>query len=556
MTAQPRTSGRRPDDAARRPDDALRSGTAAPGSGTSGRRPVGRPSPAADGPAPGAPSPGALAPDPDDDVDPLLIGRRIRAARTARGLSLAELAAALDRAPSQLSVIENGKRELRLGELRRIARVLEVGVEDLLDPEPPSRRAALEIALEKAQAGALYQGLGLPDLPVRKTLSDAAIETILTLHEELRRLHEQRAATPEEARRVNGQLRQEQSEAGNYYPALEETARELLARIGHSGGPLSHRKVSLLAEELGFSLHSVPDLPHSARSITDASSMRIYLPLGRDAADPRTTVLQALAAHVLGMDEPADYGELLRQRVEVNYLAAAMLVPEAGASELMQRAKAQRELSVEDLRDEFAVTYELAAHRFTNLATHHLDIPVHFLKVHSSGTIVKAYQNDHVRFPTDALGAVEGQLVCRWWSARRVFRSEDRMRQYSQYTDKPGGTYWCTSRIESGSGGEFSISVGTDFAHTKWFRGRETSVRHSSSCPDPDCCRRPSPELVERWHGSVWPVARLHASLLAAMPTGTFTGVDRVAMLEFLERHAPAQPQGLSQSQASSADGS
>jgi len=549
MTAQPRTSGRRPDDAARR----LAAG--APGSGTGDRRPVGRPSPAAGGPAPGAPAPGALAPDPDDDVDPLLIGRRIRAARTARGLSLAELAAALDRAPSQLSVIENGKRELRLGELRRIARVLEVGVEDLLDPEPPSRRAALEIALEKAQAGALYQGLGLPDLPVRKTLSDAAIETILTLHEELRRLHEQRAATPEEARRVNGQLRQEQSEAGNYYPALEETARELLARIGHSGGPLSHRKVSLLAEELGFSLHSVPDLPHSARSITDASSMRIYLPLGRDAADPRTTVLQALAAHVLGMDEPADYGELLRQRVEVNYLAAAMLVPEAGASELLQRAKAQRELSVEDLRDEFAVTYELAAHRFTNLATHHLDIPVHFLKVHSSGAIVKAYQNDHVRFPTDALGAVEGQLVCRWWSARRVFRSEDRMRQYSQYTDKPGGTYWCTSRIESGSGGEFSISVGTDFAHTKWFRGRETSVRHSSSCPDPDCCRRPAPELVERWHGSVWPVARLHASLLAAMPTGTFTGVDRVAMLEFLERHAPAQPQGLSQPQAPSADG-
>ncbi|MGP5056606.1 helix-turn-helix domain-containing protein [Brachybacterium paraconglomeratum] len=548
MTAQPRTSGRRPDDAARRPAAGAGSSTgapgSAPGSGTGGRRPVGRPYPAADGPAPGAPARGVLAPDPDDEVDPLLIGRRIRAARTARGLSLAELAAALDRAPSQLSVIENGKRELRLGELRRIARVLEVGVEDLLDPEPPSRRAALEIALEKAQAGALYQGLGLPDLPVRKTLSDAAIETILTLHEELRRLHEQRAATPEEARRVNGQLRQEQSEAGNYYPALEETARELLARIGHSGGPLSHRKVSLLAEELGFSLHSVPDLPHSARSITDASSMRIYLPLGRDAADPRTTVLQALAAHVLGMDEPADYGELLRQRVEVNYLAAAMLVPEAGASELLQRAKAQRELSVEDLRDEFAVTYELAAHRFTNLATHHLDIPVHFLKVHSSGTIVKAYQNDHVRFPTDALGAVEGQLVCRWWSARRVFRSEDRMRQYSQYTDKPGGTYWCTSRIESGSGGEFSISVGTDFAHTKWFRGRETSVRHSSSCPDPDCCRRPSPELVERWHGSVWPVARLHASLLAAMPTGTFTGVDRVAMLEFLERHAPSEPQG------------
>lgn len=472
-------------------------------------------------------------------ADALSIGRRIRHFRTEAGLTLGELGDRIGRAASQISVLENGKREPALGQLRDLATALGVTTDDLLDPTPVDARQALELEVERNQLSPLYTSLHLPAVKV-KSLPQDALEAIAGLQRQLSTMVRRRAATPEEARRVNGQLRQEQSEAGNYYPALEETARDLLARIGHSGGPLSHRKVSLLAEELGFSLHSVPDLPHSARSITDASSMRIYLPLGRDAADPRTTVLQALAAHVLGMDEPADYGELLRQRVEVNYLAAAMLVPEAGASELLQRAKAQRELSVEDLRDEFAVTYELAAHRFTNLATHHLDIPVHFLKVHSSGAIVKAYQNDHVRFPTDALGAVEGQLVCRWWSARRVFRSEDRMRQYSQYTDKPGGTYWCTSRIESGSGGEFSISVGTDFAHTKWFRGRETSVRHSSSCPDPDCCRRPAPELVERWHGSVWPVARLHASLLAAMPTGTFTGVDRVAMLEFLERHAPS----------------
>src|SRR5699024_3280640 len=162
-----------------------------------------------------AASPRTAPPD-DDSFDPLLIGRRIRARRQQRGLSLAELAAAVGRAPSQLSVIENGRRELKLGELRRIARALEVGVDDLLEAEPPNRRAALEIALEKAQAGALYQSLSLPELPVRRSLSDAAIETVLALHEELRRLHEERAATPEEARRVNGQLREEQSRAGNY----------------------------------------------------------------------------------------------------------------------------------------------------------------------------------------------------------------------------------------------------------------------------------------------------------------------------------------------------
>ena len=471
--------------------------------------------------------------------DPLTIGKRIRAQRLARGLSLHDLAARLERAPSQVSVIENGRRELKLGELERIARILDVPPAELLRPEAPSRRDALEIALEKAQRGSLYRGLRLPELPVRKSLSDEAIETILALHDELLRLHEQRAATPEEARRVNGELRAEQSRAGNYYPELEARARELLALIDRRGGPLSQRGVAELAAKLGFTLHSVPDLPASTRTVTDAEHMRIYLPLGRGGADSRAAVLQALAAHVLGHPEPRDYGELLRQRVETNYLAGAVLVPEASAVEFLGAAKRRHELSVEDLRDEFGVSYESAAHRFSNLATEHLGIPVHFLKTHSSGAILKAYQNDDVRFPADALGAVEGQIVCRWWSARQVFRAEDRFSPFYQYTDKPGGTYWCTSRIETGPNGEFSISVGTRFDDAKWFRGREAVRRMVSSCPEPTCCREPDAELAARWEDAARPSARLHASLLAAMPAGTYTGVDRVAVLDFLERHAP-----------------
>jgi len=220
-------------------------------------------------------------------------------------------------------------------------------------------------------------------------------------------------------------------------------------------------------------------------------------------------------------------------------LAGALLVPEAGAVEFLRAAKEARELSVEDLRDAFAVSYEIAAHRFTNLATQHLGIPVHFLKVHASGAISKAYQNDDVQFPTDALGTVEGQIVCRYWSARQVFARDDRLSPYHQYTDKPRGTYWCTSRIESSSTGDFSISVGTRFAEAKWFRGRDTPHRLTSRCPDESCCRRPDAALAARWDDKAWPSARLNSSLLAAMPTGTFTGVDRTAVYEFLEEHAP-----------------
>ncbi len=477
----------------------------------------------------------------EDMLDSLTVGRRIRQLRTDRGLTLDDLGAALGRAASQVSVIENGKRELKLGELQRLARILEVSMDDLLSPDAPSKRAALEIALERAQRGPLYASLPLPALPVRKSLSDEAIETILGLHDELQRLHSERAATPEEARRANTELRRAMRKRNNYFADLEATAKELLEAVGHAGGPLSQRVASDLATHLGFTLHYVPDLPGSTRSVTDLKNGRIYLPVGQAAgSDPRSTLLQALASHVLGIGEPTDYADFLRQRVETNYLAGALMVPEHTAVAFLTAAKEKRELSVEDLRDAFAVSYETAAHRFTNLATHHLGVPVHFLKVHESGTISKAYENDSAAFPTDALGAVEGQLVCRYWSARQVFDVADRFSPYHQYTDKPGGTYWCTSRIQSTARGEFSVSVGTPFAHVKWFRGRDTTNRATSGCPDESCCRRPPAALAARWKEHSLPSARLNSSLLAAMPTGMYPGVDSTEVYTFLESHAPS----------------
>lgn len=479
----------------------------------------------------------------DDEgvVDSLILGKRIRQLRLDRGLTLEALADALGRAPSHVSVVENGKRELKLGELQRVARVLSVPLEELLTSAPPSKRAALEIALERAQRGPMFASLGLDPLPVRKTLSDEAIQTILGLHDELQRLHRERAATPEEARRANTELRREMRARGNYFGELEQTAAGLLRAVGHTGGPLSQRVASDLASHLGFSIHYASDLPASTRSVTDLRNGRIYLPLAQAAgSDPRSALLQALAGHVLGIGEPADHAEFLRQRVETNYLAGALMVPEGSAVEFLRAAKEQRELAVEDLRDAFAVGYETAAHRFTNLATEHLGIPVHFLKVHFSGTISKAYENDNVAFPTDALGAVEGQAVCRSWSARRVFDVEDRFSPYHQYTDKPVGTYWCTSRIQSSSRGEFSVSVGTPFAHVKWFRGRDTPLRATSSCPDEACCRLPSEALASRWGAHAIPSARLNSSLLAALPSGHFTGVDTQEVYEFLDARSPA----------------
>ena len=160
---------------------------------------------------------------------------------------------------------------------------------------------------------------------------------------------------------------------------------------------------------------------------------------------------------------------------------------------------------------------------------------MHFLKVHESGAISKAYENDNVAFPSDVFGSVEGQIVCRNWSARKVFTIEDRFTPYHQYTDKPAGTYWCTSRIQNSAQGEFSVSVGTTFEAVKYFRGRASTTRHKSNCPDPTCCRQAPAELENKWGGMIRPTPRLNSSLLAAMPQNGFLGIEQREILEFLE---------------------
>ncbi|MEW1957893.1 helix-turn-helix domain-containing protein [Kineococcus sp. NPDC059986] len=480
--------------------------------------------------------------------DLVTLGRRVRHLRTARGRTLDDLAGAVGSSASRLSLLENGRREPKLSLLTALARELGVPLAELLAPEPPSRRAALEIRLEHAQRSPLYASLGLPAVRPGKRAQLELLEALVGLHDELVRRAHERAATPEQAREANVALRRTMRAQGNFFGEVEDAAAGLLDAVGYAGGPLSERHVDALAAHLGYRFVAVDDLPHSSRSVTDTRHRVIYLRAqDRVAGGPRRrgVALQALGHLVLGHGEPAGYPEFLRQRVEVNCFAAALLVPRREVVRQLQAAKAARDIAVEDVRDAFNVSYETAAHRFTNVATHDLGLPVHFMRVHESGTVSKAYENDGVLFPVDATGAIEGQPVCRHWTARTVFDRPAGV-PYHQYTDTPSGTYWCTSSVDPAGDpdpgappGRFSVSVGVPFAHVKWFRGRETTERSQSRCPDPTCCRVPPAELADRWAAHARPSARAHSHLLAALPPGTYPGVDDTEVYRFLDAHTP-----------------
>ena len=476
---------------------------------------------------------------PVSGLDLHMFGQRLRHIRRARGLTLVELGDRVGRAPSALSLLENGRREPKLSLIEALAAALSVPVDELMRRQPPSRRAQLEVALAEAQRDPVMADLGLPQLRVGAKVPNDVLEHVLALHGELRRQRVKQIATPEEARAANAHLRVMMSERGNYFAEIEAAAEKALAPVGYTAGALSQGMLQSVVSHHGFSVRYVQDLPRSARSVTDLRNRRIYLkqePLGMHT--PRAVLLQTLGHFVLGHSTPLDFGDFLRQRVEANYFAAAVLVPEQAAAKFLLEAKDGRDLSVEDLRDVFSVSYEMAAHRFTNLATHHLGIPCHFVKNDEGGIIYKAYENDGVVFPADITGAIEGQRMCRQWSGRQVFTADDKFSPYYQYSDTPSGTYWCTAFIDQGRERGFAITLGVPYEESRWFRGRDTRIRMTSSCPDADCCQRPPAALAARWEGRAWPSARAHSHILLALPSGSFPGVDEADVFEFLDRHA------------------
>lgn len=61
------------------------------------------------------------------------IGERIKQVRTEKGISQQELAAALDYEKSNMSRLESGRINPRIGTLHKVATVLQVSLSELVD---------------------------------------------------------------------------------------------------------------------------------------------------------------------------------------------------------------------------------------------------------------------------------------------------------------------------------------------------------------------------------------------------------------------------------------
>lgn len=473
-------------------------------------------------------------------MDSLVFGRRLRHHRKQAGLTLAQLGERVGRPAPYLSMVENGRRQVRPEQAAEFAAALGLAVEELVSEEAPSRRAGLEIELERMQSDPRFQAaLSLPYVRPSPSLSDEVLEHLVGLYRALARGAAVADTGRSRLRRANAAVSAWIADRDGYLPGLEEVASRVLAAAGHdSDGPLSSRTLLDIAAHLGLTVEAVEDMVPGIRSVTDTRTGRIYIAQRNElrTRQARKAILQTLAGRLLGHDEPTDIEAFLRQRVETAYLAAAILVPERAVVPHLREAHQERDISVEDIKEVFYVSYEMAAWRFTNLATHHFDIHTHLLVTDESGSIMKAYRNDGLPMNTDQFGGMEAQPACRQWGAVAVFASADKFDVHAQYTDTLAGTYFCVTHLEPDR--PFAVTLGAPFDDSRWFRDRHVKRRASSRCPEPECCRIPTPEQLKRWEGHITVSPRVQEVLLGRLASDPYPNEHDRRIFDLVERHS------------------
>jgi transcriptional regulator with XRE-family HTH domain/predicted transcriptional regulator len=473
--------------------------------------------------------------------DPLILGRRIRHFRNQAGLTLDQLGDRVGKPAPYLSLLENGKKEPRVSLVVDIARTLEVDIAKLFDERPPTRRDALEVSLIRAQESALFETLDIPSIKPTARVDNQTLAHIVGLHDAIRERSSLETAGSEDVRKANGSVHAYLMENNGYLKEVEVAAREALESSGYSGeGPFSSRNLMDLAGSIGFELRPIDDMPSFARSVIDTKSHRIYIAQRNElrTRQARKAVLQTVAGFVLGHERDPDLDTFLRQRMEAAYFATAVLAPEESVVARLMVAKENHDIDVEDVKELFYVSYEMAAWRTANLLTRHLGIDTHLLVSDEMGVVVKGYANDGVPVPRDGHGGIETQRLCRRWGARVTFESPDKFATHHQYTDTPDGTYFCITHVEAAREPTHAITLGVRFDDSRWFRGRDTGNRETSSCPDPSCCRVPPPDLKERWADHVLVSARSQSRILGLMAPDPYPELDLPEVYSIVDAHS------------------
>ncbi|MDX1613156.1 MAG: XRE family transcriptional regulator [Candidatus Promineifilaceae bacterium] len=371
----------------------------------------------------------------------VIFGMKVRQARTAAGLTQAELAAAADLSPSYLTEIEKGRKYPRADKILRMADALDKEYDELVSIKLGPSLAYLERALASPLLQDFpFEEFGLDASDVVALLTQAPDKASALLHAILEIGRQYDLGEEHFLRAV---LRSHQEIHDNYFPDIEEAAAEFAqAHQLDAALPLPLETLqSILVNEYDYQI----DTERLAAEPALSGYRAVYVPTRR----PRLLVnsrlrprqikfllaremgyhhLQLAERSAMSSPERVDSFRQVLNDFKASYFAGALLMPRQPLLDELQTLFQQSRWQPERLTAmlaRFEVTPEMLFYRFSELVPEFFGLKLHFLRMHRSDgryRLIKRLNMNQLPIPS---GLALYEHYCRRWLSTRLLRETE-----------------------------------------------------------------------------------------------------------------------------------
>lgn len=331
----------------------------------------------------------------------LIFGLKLRQIRNEKGLSLFGLAKKTDLSKSYLNEIEKGKKYPKPDKIIAIAKALEVDYDEMVSMKLSGSMAPLsDIILSGILKEIPLELFGISEITLIDIIAGAPdkvsafISTLfeMTRHYQVSRENFYLAA-----------LRSYQESHQNYFPELEEAARDLAKRhqLDLNQKLRSEELAEILCEEFQYTIDesrlSTEDLPNNLRSLYIPKSRKLLLSDRIPEAQKVFILAKELGYCHLGIeDRPLTFSWIKFERFEevlhnfqASYFAGALVLPEARIKKELKSFFQTKTWSSERfhaLMHSFTDSAETFLQRLTNILPKHFGLQqLFFLRLQQYG---------------------------------------------------------------------------------------------------------------------------------------------------------------------------
>lgn len=334
-------------------------------------------------------------------AEKVFIGPKLRALRTERGMTQAELGRALGVSASYINLVEKNQRN---ASLRLLISLSDAFGFDWREFTQSNDKLTLSELRQVTNDPAF--GEAQPDIEELRAAienSPTLVEGLFNIFRAYGNLNQQLAANSEmSAESVRGTAAQATHDLfrrnHNYFDQLERSAEELreTGQIGPDDALMALKQ--RLQERLGIETRVVPvDTLGNSLRYFDRHNSRLLLSEGLDHINKVFQIAHSIALieHSDTLNEIIAEGGIKgsdavgRCRVELaNYFAAAVMMPYSAFLKVAQESA----YDIEFLAAKFSVSYEQACHRLTTMQRPgEQGIPFFFLRIDRAGNVTKRF---------------------------------------------------------------------------------------------------------------------------------------------------------------------